>query len=47
MGEIILANAVQRKPGYMYFIDKDGSVCEAKMTRGRKKKETAKKKKSK
>ena len=38
MGKIILKNAVQRKKGYMYYIDKDGSVCEAEMNRkGRKK----------
>lgn len=39
MGEIIVKNAVERKPGYLYYIDKEGNVCEAKMLRnGRKKK---------
>jgi hypothetical protein len=52
MGTIIVKNAVVRKPGYLYYIDKNGSVCEAKMARtgrrkGAKKKKAAKKKKSK
>ena len=51
MGTIIVKNAVVRKPGYLYYIDKNGSVCEAKMARaGRKKgakKKTAKKSKNK
>lgn len=38
MGEIIIPNAVQRKPGYMYYIDGEGNICEAKMSKGRKKK---------
>ena len=36
MGKIILKNAVVRKPGYLYYVDGDGSVCEAKMVHGRK-----------
>lgn len=36
MGEIIIKNAVVRKPGYLYYIDGNGSICEAKM--GNKKK---------
>lgn len=39
MGEIILANAVERKEGYIYYVDGEGNVCEAVMARGRKKKE--------
>lgn len=35
MSEVILKNAVKREPGYLYFIDKNGSVCKAKMARGR------------
>jgi hypothetical protein len=38
MGQIILKDAVVRKPGYLYYVDGKGSVCEAKMQRGRKKK---------
>jgi len=38
MGEIILKDAVVRKPGYLYYVDGEGNVCEAKMSRGRKKK---------
>jgi hypothetical protein len=40
MGEIIIANAVQRKQGFLYYIDGEGNVCEQKMNRkGRPKKE--------
>ncbi|MCS7134461.1 MAG: hypothetical protein NZ889_01220 [Candidatus Pacearchaeota archaeon] len=38
MGKIILKNAVKRKPGYLYYVDSKGNVCEAKMARGGKKK---------
>lgn len=38
MGEIILANVVERKSGYLYYVDGEGNVCEAKLVRGRKKK---------
>jgi len=45
MGKIILANAVQRKPGCMYCINKDGDIIEVEMSRkGRKKKANAKSK---
>lgn len=37
MGEIILANAVQRRKGYLYYVDGEGSVCEAELKRGRQK----------
>lgn len=45
MGEIIIKDAVKRKPGYMYYIDGEGSICEAKMSHGRKKKTKGKEKK--
>lgn len=38
MGEIIIPNAVQRKPGFLYYVDGQGNVCEAKMVRGGRKK---------
>ena len=48
MGKIIKKNVVKRKPGYLYYIDGAGHVCEAKMARGgkRKKKKKVVKKKS-
>jgi len=46
MGKIIVKNVVKRKPGYLYYVDGKGNVCEAKMARGgRKKKKKAAKKK--
>jgi len=44
-GTIIVKNAVVRKPGYLYYIDGSGSVCESKMSRGGRKKGSSKKKK--
>ena len=48
MGRILVKNVVERKPGYLYYIDGKGNACEAKMARGGKKKaakrKTAKKK---
>ena len=46
MGKVIKKNVVDRKPGFLYYIDGQGNVCEAKMSRGgkRKKKKGAKKK---
>lgn len=49
MGTIVVANAVVREPGYLYYISKEGDLCKALMshtgkkkkikgTRGRKKK---------
>lgn len=38
MGEIIIKNAVERRDGYLYYIDREGNICEAKMVRGRKNK---------
>ena len=36
VGNIIVENAVQRKPGFLYYIDGEGNLCEAKMGRGKK-----------
>ena len=44
MGSIIAKGVVKRKPGYLYYVDGAGNVCEAKMARGGKKKKKAKKK---
>jgi len=44
MGKIIAKNVVDRKPGYLYYADGKGHVCEAKMARGGKKKKAVKKK---
>lgn len=38
MGTIVLKGAVQRKAGYLYYVDGKGNVCEAKMARSGKKK---------
>lgn len=32
--KIIVKNAVKRKPGYLYYIDARGDLCEAKLDRG-------------
>ena len=48
MGTVLVKNVVKRKPGYLYYVDGKGNVCEAKMARGGKKKKvlkTTKKKK--
>jgi hypothetical protein len=45
MGKVIAKNVVERKPGYLYYVDGKGNVCEAKMARGGKKKKKAVKKK--
>ena len=42
MGTIILKDAVKREPGFIYYVDGDGSVCCAKMARGGRKKKKAK-----
>jgi len=31
MGKIIVKNVIKRKPGYMYYLDKEGNLLEAKM----------------
>jgi hypothetical protein len=48
MGKVILKKAIERKPGFLYYIDAKGNVCEAKMVRGgrKKKKKVVKKKKA-
>lgn len=38
MGKIIVKNAVQRKPNFLYYIDGHGNLCESKMIHGKKKK---------
>ncbi|MEK6883798.1 MAG: hypothetical protein AABY22_29485 [Nanoarchaeota archaeon] len=43
MGVVIVKNLVKRKPGYLYYVDGNGNVCEAKMSRGGKKKKAKKK----
>ena len=43
MGKILVKNVVERKPGYLYYVDGSGNVCEAKMARGGKKKKAVKK----
>ena len=50
MGKVIAKGVVDRKKGYLYYVDGKGNVCEAKMARGgrkKKKKKVAKKKKKK
>lgn len=37
-GKIIVKNAVVRESGYLYYVDGEGNVCRAKMSRGGKKK---------
>lgn len=46
MGKVIKKNVVTRKKGFLYYVDGQGNVCEAKMARGgkKKKKKVAKKK---
>jgi len=44
LGKIIAKNVIKRKPGYLYYVDGKGNVCEAKMARGGKKKKASKKK---
>ena len=44
MGKIIAKKVITRKPGYLYYVNGKGNVCEAKMARGGKKKKKAKKK---
>ena len=35
--EIIVKNSIVREKGYLYFVDKEGNVCRAKMGRKTKK----------
>ena len=46
MGKVIARDVVKRKPGYLYYVDGKGNVCEAKMARGGKKKKSGAKKKT-
>ncbi len=45
MGKVIAKDVIKRKPGYLYYVDGKGNVCEAKMARGGKKKKKVAKKK--
>ena len=42
MGKVIARNVITRKPGFLYYIDGQGNVCEAKMARGGRKKKKRK-----
>ena len=42
MGSIIAKNIVKRKTVFLYYVDGKGNVCEAKMSRGGKKKKKKK-----
>ena len=44
MGKIIAKGVVERKSGFLYYVDGKGNVCEAKMARGGKKKKKVAKK---
>ncbi len=44
MGSIIAKAVITRKPGFLYYVDSKGNVCEAKMARGGKKKKASAKK---
>lgn len=43
MGQIVLKNVVVRKPGYLYYVDGEGNICEAKMSKGKKSKKSSEK----
>jgi len=47
MGKVVKKNVIKRKTGYLYYVDGKGNVCEAKMSRGGKKKKAKKKVKKK
>ncbi|MEK6897585.1 MAG: hypothetical protein AABW93_03590 [Nanoarchaeota archaeon] len=34
MGKVLVKKAIKRRPGYLYYVDGQGNVCEAKMARG-------------
>jgi len=42
MGKIIAKKVVERKKGFLYYVDGQGNVCEAKMCRGGRKKKKKK-----
>jgi hypothetical protein len=46
MGKIVVKKVITRKPGHLYYVDGQGNVCEAVMSRGGKKKKKAVKKKA-
>jgi hypothetical protein len=37
MGKIVVPNAVERKEGFLYYIDGQGNLCEAAMRNSKKK----------
>ncbi len=37
MGKIVVKNAVEREKEYLYYVDREGNVCRAKVKYGRKK----------
>ncbi len=43
MAQKVAKVGVDKEPGYLYFVDKDGDISRAKMARGVKKKKAAKK----
>jgi hypothetical protein len=45
MGKIIIKNAVERKPGFLYYVDGQGNICEAEMSRKGKSKFKSRRKK--
>ena len=45
MGRIVVKKVITRKPGFLYYIDGQGNVCEARMARGGKRKKKAAKRK--
>lgn len=47
MGKIVVKNAVERKKGFLYYVDGQGNVCEAKMSHGGRKKKINDKKRKK
>lgn len=38
MGKIIIKNAVKRESGFLYYIDGQGNICSAKMSKKKKEK---------
>ena len=42
MGSVVVRNVVKRKPGFLYYVDGKGNVCEARMSRGGKRKKAKK-----
>jgi hypothetical protein len=41
--KIVVKNAIERKAGFLYYIDGEGNLCEAKMARGNKRKKKLRK----